>query len=214
MTAEQQRAVDQAIIDGRLVDAIAAFRAATGAGLTDAEQYVRKRSAGITGGSPLAEAPRAAAFQASSSSSLSPSLIKGILIVVAVIVVSSIVVPLIITAGALSLSFKALGSPNLTHLLSSTMTITNEPYYPEVVKQIQSDPKFKDALGAPIVVDDGSVFCNQIKDDSIQHMASCNMPVHGPKGTGSVHVQIVDQATSLQLGAWLTTGGRTIPISQ
>ncbi len=38
--------------------------------------------------------------------------------------------------------------------------------------------------------------------------------VVGSKGTGSVHVLIVDQATSLQLGALPTTGGRTIPISR
>jgi hypothetical protein len=167
----------------------------------------------MTGGPPPAE-PSSAALPVSSSSALPPSLIKGILIVVAVIVVSSVVGPLIITAGVLGVTFKSLGSPNLTHLLSSTMTITNEPYYPDVVREIENDPKFKGALGAPIVVDDGNVLCNQIKDDSIQHMASCNMPVHGPKGTGSVHVQIVDSATALDLGAWLSIGGRTIPNSR
>jgi hypothetical protein len=205
MTSDQQRAVDQAIIDGRLVDAVAAYRGATGAGLTDAEQYVRNRSAGVTGAQAQAQ-PRM-----SSSSSVSPSAIKGIVVAVVVIVIMSIVVPLVITAGALAVTFNGF---NLTHFFSSAMSITNEPYYPDVVREIQNDPKFKDALGAPIVVDDGKVFCNQISDNSVQHLASCTMPVHGPKGTGSVRVQIVDQATSLQLGAWLTAGGRTIPISQ
>jgi hypothetical protein len=43
MTPEEQRAVDQAIIAGGLIDAIRQYRVATGAGLVEAKDYVEAR---------------------------------------------------------------------------------------------------------------------------------------------------------------------------
>jgi hypothetical protein len=198
VNSEQQRAVDQAIIDGRLVDAIAAYRAATGVGLGEAERYVRKRGAAVTG--------------SSGDSSLPASGVTKILWLVGIIVVASIVVPLLFTAGALFMTYRAISPEGLTHAFASVATIKDEPYYPEVVAQIRKDTKFKGALGAPITVDDGGVTCGYIHDDSVQHKANCTIPVHGPKAAGTVRVQIVDQAGGMDLGAWLDVGGRTIPI--
>jgi hypothetical protein len=227
VNSEQQRAVDQAIIDGRLVDAIAAYRAATGVGLGEAERYVRKRGAAVTGSSGDSSAGTAYApsriadstWQISDSQafstkggSLPASGVTKILWLVGIIVVASIVVPLLFTAGALFMTYRAISPEGLTHAFASVATIKDEPYYPEVVAQIRKDTKFKGALGAPITVDDGGVTCGYIHDDSVQHKANCTIPVHGPKAAGTVRVQIVDQAGGMDLGAWLDVGGRTIPI--
>jgi hypothetical protein len=140
----------------------------------------------------------------SSSSTLSPVVIRRIVIAVVALVVVSTLVPIVLTVGALFLQYKLGGF--------SLGSIVQEPYYSDVVNQIERDPGFRNALGTPIAIDDGKISCGYVSDDSVQKKANCTIPVHGPKGAGSVRVQIVDTANNLDLGAWLTIGDRTIPI--
>jgi hypothetical protein len=197
MMPEQQRGIDQAIIDGKLIDAIRLYRSVSGASLVDAKAYVEARAASLDPGTAAAwgasPPARAMTFDAPNRAGLRLGALGcGLGIVVIVALVAGIVWLLVTTR------------------LFGMFSIVREPYYHALTQRIISDERFRSELGTPIRVDDGGVWCNYIEDTPTMQQANCDVPVRGPRGAGSVHVQVVNHPGSLDADLWLHVGDRTI----
>jgi hypothetical protein len=231
MTSEQQRSIEEKIIDGRLIEAIGLYRAATGCDLAEAERAVRERAAQLTGPPPpaaKAQAPRPVQNEGAATADTAVRSATSRLIPVFVFVAVIALTPLVITGFVLFGVFKSFGSSfggtggNTFGTITGAFTapgklaagmLLREPYYPDLVKDIEGDPGFQRALGTPIAIDESGITCITVRDGYTARTARCTLPVHGPNASGSVAVAVVDQPGSFGVAAQLTTGGRTIVMS-
>ena len=58
--------------------------------------------------------------------------------------------------------------------------------YKEAMQRAQNDPRVTEALGTPIEA--GFFVSGSINVDNASGKADLNVPIHGPKGKGSIHV--------------------------
>jgi len=232
MTPEQQRGIDEKIIGGQLIDAIGLYRAATGCGLPEAESAVQRRSASLNGGpSPSTPSPISQPYSTQTFNPQSEAAIRTAMRPVVPIVVFSLVIaliPIVIAAVVIFGVMKSLGGAfgssgaGTLGTIGTALTapgklggqmLVGEPYYPDVVKDIEGDTTFRAALGAPIVIDQNGISCRTIKNGYTSRTANCTLPVHGPNASGSVTIAVVDQPSSFGVAGQLVTGGRTIDMS-
>ncbi len=202
---DQQRAVDGAIVEGTLLEAIRLYRSATQASLAEANGYVHARASLLV--LPVRSAPPPSApsdvWEAPSAFTIAQPVARRSNVGWLIAGLSLAVVGIVAAFVVLIVSTRFFG----------IFSIVRESYYRSVVERVTSDEAFRAELGRPISIDDGGVWCSTIEDSSTIHRATCEMPASGPKGDGSIHVQLVDLPDSgLDLTAWLHVGDRTIPM--
>jgi hypothetical protein len=232
MSPDQQRGIDEMIIQGRLIDAIGLYRAATGSSLAEAENAVRQRSAALDGGTAPSAPPSISQPYETQTYSPPPDVaIRTAMRPVVPIVVFGLVMALIpiVIAGVVMFGVVksiggALGSPGTGTLgtIGTALTapgklggqmLVSEPYYADVVKDIEGDANFRAALGSPIVIDQDGITCRTIKNGYTSRTANCTLPIRGPNASGDVTIAVVDQPGSFGVAGQLATGGRTIEMS-
>jgi hypothetical protein len=226
MTSDQQRTIEEKIIDGRLIEAIGLYRAATGCDLAEAERVVRERAAQLTGPpQPASHTPGPVRLDGAAAAGAAVRSVKSPIVPILVFVAVITLIPIVFTAIVLFGVFKSLGSAfggtgsNTFGTITSALTapgklaggmLVREPYYPTVVKDIEGDRGFQAALGTPIAIDESGITCITIKNGYTARTARCTLPVHGPAASGSVNIAVVDQPGSFGVAAQLSTGERTI----
>jgi hypothetical protein len=220
MTSDQQRGIDEMIIQGRLIDAIGLYRAATGCGLAEAENAVRQRSGALNGGTETQTytAPPDVAIR-TAMRPVVPIVVFSLVIALIPIVIAAVVIFGVVKsiggafgssgAGTLGTIGTALTAPGK---LGGQMLVS-EPYYGDVVKDIEADANFRAALGSPIAIDQDGITCRTIRNGYTSRTANCTLPVHGPNASGSVTIAVVDQPGSFGVAGQLATGGRTIDMT-
>jgi hypothetical protein len=237
MTSDQQRGIDEMIIQGRLIDAIGMYRTATGCGLAEAESAVRQRSAALNAGTPSSTPPPISqpySVQPFSTQTDSPPAdaairtamrpVVPILAFALIMTLIPIVIAGVVIFGVVKSMSGAFGSSGGGTLgtIGTALTapgklggqmLVSEPYYPDVVKDIEGDPNFRAALGSPIAIDRDGITCRMIKNGYTSRTANCTLPVHGPNAAGSVTIAVVDQPGSFGVAGQLATGGRTIDMT-
>jgi len=232
MTADQQRGIDEKIIQGRLIDAIALYRAATGCDLAEAENAIHQRSAALNEEtSPSAPPPIAQPYGTQTDNSQAEAAIRTAMRPVVPIIAFALVIaliPIVITGVVLFGVVKSIGGAfgssgaGTVGIIGTALTapgklggqmLVGEPYYSHVVKDIEGDANFRVALGSPIAIDQNGITCRTITNGYTSRNANCTLPVHGPNASGSVTIVVVDQPGSFGVEGQLAVGGRTIDMT-